>query len=114
MIGLALLALGAVAMWAAFTGRATNVLAALKIQLPTVGAGNAIVSGTTGGSGSSGSGPGGTNDAARAAAADIGSHSALTDGGLSYVINKSYGNMTDSEKHDANNYAHNQDNLGSG
>lgn len=114
MIGLLLLAFGAVALWAAFTGRATNVLAALKMDLPTVGAGNAIVpSGTTGDASGSGSGPGGSNDAARAAAADIGSHTALTDGGLSYVISKTYGNMTDSEKHDANNAAHQSANMGS-
>lgn len=107
MIGLLLLAFGAVALWAAFTGRATNVLSALKMNLPTVGAGNAIVSGTSGdasGSGGSSSGAG----------SDSGEHSALTDGGLTYIIKKSYGDMTDGEKHDANNYAHNQDNMGSG
>jgi hypothetical protein len=114
MIGLLLLAFGAVALWAAFTGRATNVLSALKMSLPTVGEGNAIVSGTSGDASGSGSGPGGSNDAARAAAADSGEHSALTDGGLSYIIKKSYGDMTDGEKHDANNYAHNQANMGSG
>jgi hypothetical protein len=108
VIGLALLALGAVALWAALTGRATNVLAALKMDLPKLGAGNAIVSGTSGGGGGGGSGGSSTTSS------DIGSHSALTDGGLSYVINKSYGDMTDAEKHDANNYAHNQANLGSG
>jgi hypothetical protein len=108
VLGLALLAIGAVALWAAFTGRATNVLAALKMDLPKIGAGNAIVTPP------SESGPGGTNDAARAAASDIGTHTALTDGGLAYAINKAYANMTDQEKHDANNFAHNQSNLASG
>jgi hypothetical protein len=105
MIGLALLALGAVALWAAFTGRANNVLTALKMQLPQLGEGNRIVNGTTGGGGGGSSG---------GSSSDIGTHSALTDGGLAYTIEKAYGDMTDDEKHDANNYAHNQENFGSG
>lgn len=107
MIGLALLALGAVALWAAFTGRANNVLAALKIQLPQANEGNAIVSGTNGGGGGSGG-------SSSSGSTDSGEHSALTDGGLTYIIKKAYGDMTDAEKHDANNFAHNQQNLGSG
>jgi hypothetical protein len=106
VIGLALLALGAVALWAAFTGRAEAVLTALKMDLPTIGAGNAIVSGNTGSDGSSSSG-------GSSSAGDIGSHSALTDGGLTYIISKSYADMTQNEKHDANNFAHQQTNLGS-
>jgi hypothetical protein len=106
VIGLLLLAFGAVALWAAFTGRATNVLSALKMDLPSIGQGNAIVSGTTG-SGGGGSGGGSSSS-------DSGEHSAMTDGGLVYSIKKSYGDMTDGEKHDANNFAHNQDALGSG
>jgi hypothetical protein len=106
MLGLLLLAGGAVFVWAAFTGRATNVLSALKMDLPTIGAGNTIVPNppASGGSGSSGSSSG---------SADIGMHSALTDGGLSYTIDSTYANMTDAEKHDANNFAHNMSNLGS-
>jgi hypothetical protein len=107
MIGLLLIAGGAVFLWAAFTGRATNVLSALKMDLPAVGAGNAIVnpggSGGSGGTGSSGSG----------SSSDSGSHSALSDGGLSYVINKAYADMTQAEKHDANNFANQVGNLGS-
>jgi hypothetical protein len=106
MIGLLLLAGGAIFVWAAFTGRATNVLSALKMDLPAVGAGNTIVpnpSSSSGGSGSSGSG----------SSSDSGMHSALTDGGLSYTIDKAYADMTQSEKHDANNFAHNASNLGS-
>lgn len=104
MIGLALLGLGAVCIWAALTGRANNVLSALKTQLPTLGEGNAIVTPKDGGSSGSGGG---------SSSADIGSHTALTDGGLVYTISKAYADMTDQEKHDANNYAHQQDNLGS-
>lgn len=106
MIGLLLIAGGAVFLWAAFTGRATNVLSALKMELPAVGAGNPIVTGGSGGGGSSGGSSSGSS-------ADIGVHSALTDGGLAYSIEKAYADMTDSEKHDANNYAHNADNFGS-
>lgn len=102
MLGLILLAGGAVLLWAAFTGRATNVLAALKMDLPAIGAGNAIVSGTTPGASSSGG-----------SSSDSGSHAGLTDGGLSYTIAKAYADMTDQEKHDANNFAHQQNNLGS-
>ena len=104
MIGLALLALGAVALWAAFTGRAESVLSALAMQLPAIGAGNRIVSGTTDGALASSS----------SSSSDSGEHSALTDGGLVYTIKKAYADMTDDEQHDANNYAHNQENLGSG
>lgn len=110
MIGLVLLALGAVCLWAAFTGRAENVLSALKMNLPTIGAGNAIVSGTNDGNGTASSG----GSSSGGGASDIGSHSALSDGGLSYIINKAYEDMTQDEKHDANNYAHNQENFGSG
>jgi len=108
MIGLALLAVGAVCLWAAFTGRATNVLAALKMQLPTVGAGNTIVPTPTTGNSDGSSSPTDTSSST-----DIGSHSAMTAGGLVYVINKAYADMTDSEKADANNYAHQINNLGS-
>lgn len=79
------------------------------MDLPTIGQGNAIVSGTTG-SGGGGSGSGSSSSGS----GDIGSHSAMTDGGLVYTIPKSYGSMTDGEKHDANNFAHNQSALGSG
>jgi hypothetical protein len=114
MLGLVLLALGAVALWAAFTGRATAVLTALKMDLPQVGQGNAIVSGTTGSDGSStGSDSSGSTTTADSDTADSGQHSAMTDGGLVYIINSTYADMTDSEKHDANNYANQVGNLGS-
>jgi hypothetical protein len=111
VIGLALLAVGAVLLWAALTGRAENVLTALKMDLPTIGAGNYIVGGTSGGGGSGSSG--GSPSGGGGSGSDIGTHDALTDGGLAYVINKTYGNMTDQEKHDANNAAHQNSNLGS-
>ena len=110
MLGLALLAIGAVLLWAAFTGRAEGVLSALKMNLPQVGEGNAIVDVTNGDSGSDTSGEPSSDDSG----SDIGSHSALTDGGLAYIIDKAYKDMTEQEKHDANNYAHNQENFGSG
>lgn len=103
MLGLALIAIGAVCLWAALTGRANNVLSALKMQLPVVGEGNAIETPSTGGGDSMPSASGG----------DVGQHSAMTSGGLVYVINKAYSDMTDAEKGDANNYAHQVGNLGS-
>lgn len=105
MIGFLLLAAGAVFLWAAFTGRADRVLTALKMDLPTIGAGNAIRPNPPESSSSSPSGSSGTGD--------TGTHSALTDGGLAYIIDKAYADMTDQEKHDANNFANQIGNLGS-
>lgn len=77
------------------------------MSLPTIGAGNAIV--TPGDGSSSGSSSGGSSESS----GDSGQHMGLTDGGLAYIITKPYADMTDAEKHDANNYAHNNDNLAS-
>ena len=102
MLALALLGFGALLLWAAFTGRGANVIGALNMNLPGV-------SKQTGGAssdGTSGSGGGGQN------ALDSGTHQGMTSTGDVYTINKSYGDMTDQEKDDANNYAHNIGNMG--
>jgi hypothetical protein len=53
-----------------------------------------------------GSGPGGRNVTQAQANADIGTHSATDASGNTYTISKTYANMTDSEKDDANRFAH--------
>jgi hypothetical protein len=55
---------------------------------------------------SSGGGGGGGGGGGSSGNPDSGSHAALGSDGTVYTINKGYGDMTDSEKDDANRYAH--------
>jgi hypothetical protein len=54
----------------------------------------------------SNSGPGGSYAAQAAQNADSGTHQGLDSSGNAYTINSTYGNMTDQQKNDANNFAH--------
>lgn len=113
MLGIALLAMGAVLLWAAFTKRGDAIIDALKMNLPAgidfdprdLGLGGGGGGSGGGGGGKSGGGGGGT---------DSGSHMGIDANGNVYEIPKNYGDMSDQEKDDANDYAHNIGNLGSG
>jgi hypothetical protein len=98
VLAIALIGFGAVLLWAAFTGRGAAVIDALKMDLPNAGT-------TSPGGAASGGGSGGkTGDNT---GVDSGTHQGMTDTGDVYTIAKTYADMTDQEKHDANNFAHN-------
>lgn len=98
MLALALLAFGALLLWAALTGRGNAIVNALNISLPRI----------------AGSG-GGTDQPPSEGnkivpnppenGADSGEHQAISADGIIYTIKKAYGDMTDGEKDDANRYA---------
>lgn len=101
MLAIALLGFGALLLWAALTGRGDAIVNALQISLPRV------QSGGGGGGGSDGGGDGGNAIVPNPPdTADSGTHQGMTASGDVYTIDKPYGDMTDSEKDDANRYAH--------
>lgn len=112
MIGIALLGMGALLLWAAVTGRADAVMEALRLDLraPDLTLPDWLGGGGTGsgggGSGSTGGGGGGGQDS--------GSHQGIDSSGNVITIDKNYGDMSDAEKDAANKYAHEIGNLGSG
>lgn len=105
MLGLALVAIGGVLLWAAFTGRADRVIHALNMNLP---AGDASAPGAPGSANSGGSG-----GATHGNAADSGTHAGLDANGNVIQINKPYALMTPSEKDAANKFAIHIGNVGS-
>jgi hypothetical protein len=106
MLGIALIAVGAILLWAAFTGRGGAVLNALNMNLPA--AGNTASTGSaSGGGGGGGGGSGGSGTTA-----DSGTHQGIDATGNVYTISSSYGSMTDTQKDDANRYAHTIGNVG--
>src|SRR5437868_11853037 len=104
MIGLALLGIGAVLLWAALTGRADRVLTALSMSVPA--AVDKLTPPTTAGDNlpkTTASGSSGT---------DSGSHMGIDPNGNIIVINKDYGSMSAAEKDAANAFAHKIGNIG--
>jgi hypothetical protein len=98
MLALALLAFGALLLWAALTGRGDAIVNALNISLPRVA-----------GSGGSGAPPSEGNRIVPnppESDDDPGEHQGISADGVIYTIKKAYKNMTDGEKDDANRYAH--------
>jgi len=98
MLGYAVIGAGALLIWIAATGKANVFLTALKVQLPTAGAGNTIVQ-TPDKPGSISSGGGAT-------IGDSGSHMGIDADGNIITIDKPIANMTDEEKDAANAFAH--------
>lgn len=101
MLGLALLALGILLLWAAFTGRGDAIINALNMDLPSAGANPS--SGGGGGGGGGGSGGGGSSSSST----DIGTHQAETATGDVYTVNSTYGSATPQQQDDMNRFAHN-------
>lgn len=99
MIGLAILAFGAVLLWAAFTKRGDAVLNALGVSLPAPDPPQQSIADAGGGSGGGGGSHSGGNP-------DSGSHAGLLPDGTIINIDKPYADMTDAEKDAANDYAH--------
>lgn len=97
MLGYAVMAGGMLLLWIAATGKADKFFDALKVQLPGPNSGNTIVS-TPSSPGELTSG-GGAN-------LDSGTHQGIDTDGNIITINKSYANMTDTEKDAANAFAH--------
>lgn len=106
MLGLALLGIGSVLLWAAFTKRGDAVLAALNVDLPS-----AITYTPPTIQSSNGGGESSTIHAANQT--DSGSHMGLDSSGNVVTIDKTYGDMSDAEKDAANAYAHAIGNFGS-
>ena len=110
MLGLALLAVGAVCVWAAFTKRGDAVAKALQMNLPAAQKFDPTLPSTPLQPGT-GSGKGSSSGSA---SGDSGSHMGIDANGNVYTIAKPYGSMSDQEKDDANKYAHQVGNVGSG
>jgi hypothetical protein len=100
MLGIALIGIGALFLWAAFTGRADAVMNALQMDLPKAGTNPSAGGGGGGGGGGSGGGGGGGGSST-----DIGTHQAMDATGNVYTINSTYGAMSDTQKGDANRFA---------
>lgn len=105
MIGLAMLAIGAVLLWAAFTKRGDAIANALQLDLQKTKGDAPSTTKSGGGSAASGG--------SSKVGVDAGSHMGLDASGSAFVIDKPYGSMSESEKDAANRFAKQIGNLGS-
>lgn len=99
MLGLALLALGMLLLWAAFTGRGDAIINALNMDLPSAGANPS--------SASSGGKSSGSSSSSSSSSTDIGTHQAETANGDVYTVNSTYGSATAQQQDDMNRFANN-------
>jgi hypothetical protein len=105
MIGLAILAIGAVLVWAAFTGKAENVWTALQTDLAPPGTTTPATTSTT-----SGGGGGGTSFNPASSAAYLpgpGGLGGTFQGASGAQYSGSYASLTPAQRDDVNAYANN-------